>query len=158
MPMYKIRWAAEEDCIAVLEIARQCWEPIYESYKKILGEELYTVVYPNAMDVKQEKVRAAVIEGRAFVAESQGSICGFATFYVGGQVGTLTNNGVAPNYKGNGIAGKLYERIFEELRQRKCTVVGVVTGLDDAYAPARRAYEKMGFEAGLPSIQYYKKL
>lgn len=31
----------------------------------------------------------------------------------------------------------------------------VSTGLDDGHAPARRAYEKMGFSKNLPSVKYY---
>ena len=36
--------------------------------------------------------------------------------------------------------------------------VRVTTGADDAHAPARRAYEKAGFEKSLSSVTYYKKL
>ena len=36
--------------------------------------------------------------------------------------------------------------------------ITVTTGLDDGHAPARRAYEKAGFEKNLPSLTYYKKL
>ena len=57
-----------------------------------------------------------------------------------------------------GIAKKLYDAVFERLCDAGCEVVRVGTGLDDAHAPARRAYEKAGFEASLSSIVYYKKI
>jgi SOS response regulatory protein OraA/RecX len=56
------------------------------------------------------------------------------------------------------IAAKLYDAVFERLREAGCEAVRVGTGLDDAHAPARRAYEKAGFEASLSSIVYYKKI
>ena len=34
----------------------------------------------------------------------------------------------------------------------------VLTGLDEAHAPARRSYEKAGFDRGLQSVKYYKKI
>ena len=52
----------------------------------------------------------------------------------------------------------LYEAVFDKLRAAGCTVVRVGTGLDEAHAPARRAYQKAGFTAKLESVTYYKKL
>ncbi len=34
----------------------------------------------------------------------------------------------------------------------------VMTGLDDAHAPARRAYEKAGFDKHIENIRYYREL
>ncbi|MBT4097360.1 MAG: GNAT family N-acetyltransferase, partial [Gemmatimonadetes bacterium] len=34
----------------------------------------------------------------------------------------------------------------------------VGTGLDDAHAPARRAYERAGFDIAQQDVTYYKKL
>ena len=36
--------------------------------------------------------------------------------------------------------------------------VRVLTGDDPAHAPARRAYEKVGFERHMPRITYWRKL
>ena len=153
-----IRWATEADIDAVVAIARCCWAPIYEGYGQILGTELYNAIAPDPLQAKSDSVTYAVKQGRTFVAESNGVICGFAGFLVNGAVGSIISNAVLPEYKGRGIAGLLYTRIFEELRQRGCTVASVHTGLDDGHAAARSAYRKMGFEVGLPGIDYYKKL
>ena len=93
-----------------------------------------------------------------FVAELEGQICGFATFRVEGVLGTLSENAVASAFRGRGIARLLYERVFAQLKEAGCQAVSVTTGLDDAHGPARRAYEKMGFEKALPSIRYFRKL
>ena len=38
------------------------------------------------------------------------------------------------------------------------TYAKVATGLDDAHAPARRAYERAGFDIKVEDVTYYKKL
>ena len=154
-----IRSATSDDASAVADIARECWNNIYDGYRRQLGDDVYDTVYPfDPIVVKGDKVFAVVEDGRAFVAEINGVICGFATYSVEGAIGVLKDNAVRIGFQGLGIAGKLYDAVFEKLRQSGCSIVRVGTGLDDAHAPARRAYEKVGFEKSLSSITYYKKL
>ena len=155
-----IRAAVDSDKRAVEKIAKECWAPIYEGYKAQLGDEIYGLVYSvDPLQVKAEKVSSAVSEGRVLVAELEGVVCGFATFlYESENVGSLKDNAVSPDFKGRGIAAKLYEAVFEKLRGFGCRVVRVGTGLDDAHAPARHAYEKAGFEKELSNVTYFKKL
>lgn len=158
MENYAIRRATEADTDAVLNIACRCWEIIYDGYRNILGDELFDGVYDKPLEVKMQCVRQEVMEDRTFVAELDGVVCGFASYRVDGSIGVVGHNAVLPEYKGRGIAGKLYDKVFEMFYAHGCTIATVHTGLDDGHAPARRAYQKMGFEVGLPSIQYYKKL
>jgi hypothetical protein len=44
------------------------------------------------------------------------------------------------------------------MREAGMKAVKVNTGLDDAHAPALRAYEKADFERSLPSVMYYRAL
>jgi hypothetical protein len=44
------------------------------------------------------------------------------------------------------------------MKEQGVKVATVLTGLDEGHAPARRAYEKIGFEKNLKHITYYKKL
>ena len=46
----------------------------------------------------------------------------------------------------------------DAMRAAGMTFCKVATGLDDAHAPARRAYEKAGFDKSVPSITYYRTL
>lgn len=153
-----IRRATTADADAVMRIVCSCWEIIYDGYRQILGDELYERIYDRPVEVKMKDVLQEVTEGRTFVAELDGVICGFASYRIDGEIGVVGHNGVLPAYKGHGIAGQLYEQVFEQFRVHGCTLATVLTGLDDGHASARRAYQKMGFEAGLPSIRYYKKL
>ena len=155
----KIRKALPSDITVACEIAKECWADIYAGYKKQLGDEIYDIVYSvDPLAIKAERIKRAIEDGRVFVAECDGTVCGFSSFTVDGKVGTLNENGVKSSFRGMGIAKKLYDAVFERLREDGCEVVSVGTGLDDAHAPARRAYEKAGFEASLSSITYYKKL
>lgn len=158
MDNYTIRRATEADSDSILKIARRCWEVIYDGYRQILGDELYDCIYDQPLDAKANDILQEVLENRTFVAEQDGIICGFASYRIDGTTGIVGHNAVMPECKGRGIAGMLYERVFEEFRAQGCTLATVLTGLDDGHAPARKAYQKMGFEAGLPSIRYYKKL
>ena len=159
MSEVKIRDALPSDITAACEIAKECWADIYEGYKKQLGDEIYDIVYSvDPLLTKAAKIKSAIEEGRVFVAECDGRICGFSSFTVDGKVGILNENGVKSSFRGMGIAQKLYDAVFERLCDAGCEVVRVGTGLDDAHAPARRAYEKAGFEASLSSIVYYKKI
>lgn len=154
-----IKAATLADAPTVADIARECWKNIYGGYREQLGDDIYDTVYPHdPLAVKGDKVSEAVNGGRAFVAVLDGEICGFATYAVEGNVGVLKDNAVKASCKGLGIAGKLYDAVFEKLRESGCTVVRVGTGLDDAHGAARRAYEKAGFKSSLSSITYFKKL
>lgn len=154
-----IRIAEPADANAVSEIAKECWRGIYEGYLTEMGEEIYNAVYPtDPLAVKGDKVAGVVREGKAFVAVRDGEICGFATYAVEGKIGVLKDNAVKIGCQGLGIAGRLYDAVFAKLREVGCSIVRVGTGLDDAHAPARRAYAKMGFERGISNVTYYKKL
>ena len=153
----KIRRAKAEDKARVSEIARDAWRAIFEGFKAQLGDEIYGTVYADdPLEKKAEAVRASLDSGMCFVAEYEGEVVGFATFMINGKVGMLSNNAVA--LRGHGIAGMLHDRVFEEFKSRGCTVAGVTTGLDEAHAPARRAYEKDGFTNSIETVMYYKKL
>ena len=152
-----IRWANDADREIVREIAKLSWKDIFEGFKKQLGEEIYSTVYAeDPLEKKARDVENSLNAGNCFVAECDGKVVGFATFVINGKVGMLSNNACV--LRGHGIAGMLHERIFEEFSAHGCTVAGVMTGLDDAHAPARRAYEKDGFKNSIETVTYYKEL
>ena len=51
-----------------------------------------------------------------------------------------------------------YERAFEEMKGMGVRVVKVKTGSDPAHAPARRSYEKAGFNVRLEHVVYLREL
>jgi len=52
----------------------------------------------------------------------------------------------------------MYDFVMERMKEAGMKAVRVNTGADEAHAPARRAYEKAGFERSIPSVMYYREL
>lgn len=158
-----IRNVRPEDVETLVEIAIAAWEPINAARMQILGGELFTALRADWRTWKAEQVRSACApDGRArvCVAEDGGRVVGFATYYVNESsgVGELGNNAVHTDARGKGIGGKMYEYVFDRLRERGMRFVAVHTGGDSGHAAARRAYEKAGFNIQDPKVHYYRKL
>jgi ribosomal protein S18 acetylase RimI-like enzyme len=158
-----IRPAREDDLDAVSELAELAWRPIYAEFRRRLGDDLDSRLRPQVEGLKEAQVRQAFAQhpGCMIVTEIGGRIAAFATFFVvdrDKRIGEIGNNAVHPDFQGRGLARQQYERIFAELRQLGMDYVRVTTGLDDAHAPARKAYEAVGFDRNLPQLTYYREL
>ena len=99
-------------------------------------------------------------EGHGYVALVDGEVAGFIHYSVGGDgiSAEVGNNAVSSRFRGRGIAQRMYSFIEEKMREEGVKYVTVVTGLDEGHAPARRAYEKAGFDKGLESVRYFKMI
>ena len=156
-----IRDLGPADTEAVVEIALLAWEPIYASYRRILGEELYAAAHPDWRKEKERHIRDGITDprGTVSVAETDGRVVGFVSFYrKGSGIGEIGNNAVHPDFQNRGIATRLYRHALDRLKQAGMRFAEVGTGLDPGHAPARRAYEKAGFDRGVPGITYYREL
>ncbi|MFH1084498.1 MAG: GNAT family N-acetyltransferase [Chloroflexota bacterium] len=157
-----IRPLRAEEVETLVAIAVAAWEPIFAMYRQTLGEELFALETPDWRAKKADQIRRGCApDSRAavFVAERAGKIVGFVTCYTHASgVGEIGNNAVWPAERGQGIAPRLYEHALAHLRAQGMGYVKVGTGLDPAHAPARRAYEKVGFEVAVPAVTYYRKL
>ena len=158
-----VRGLRPDETERLVEIAIRAWTPIYGTFRRILGDELFAVARPDWEQEKARQVRAACDpDDRAMVgvAELDGRIVGFVTFYADerSRIGEIGNNAVDPDFQGRGIGPRMYEYVFDRLRERGMRFVEVSTGLDPGHAPARRAYEKAGFSIQLPMVKYYRKL
>ena len=155
-----IRPATEADAEAVVAIAIAEWEAIYQGYRAQLGDEIFFMSFPDHKAQKTKGVLANLKSGTMYVTECEGEVAGFIHYVydAASRMGTISNNAVSGKFRGRGIGPRQYEFVFDKLREHGAVGVRVTTGLDDAHAPARRAYEKAGFSANTQSITYYKKL
>ena len=48
--------------------------------------------------------------------------------------------------------------MLDYFREQGMVVAKVFTGLDEAHAPARRAYQRAGFDHSLEHVTYYMEL
>lgn len=144
---------------AICDIAVKAWTPIHESYRQLLGEEIYTGVYAAGwQERKRSNVRYEAEHFHSLVALAEGRVVGFLSFTVQGKMGEICGNAVDPDCRGMGIAGKLYDYALTQMKAMGCMLACVETGGDPGHASARRAYEKAGFQKNLPSVKYYKEL
>ena len=151
---------SDEYASAVEALVIEAWTPIRESYRRELGEELYGRIFGDWKRDKTESVLSMMISGRGYVAVIDGELAGFIHYEISedGVSGEIGNNAVLSKYRGCGIAQAMYAFVFEKMKAKGVEYVSVVTGLDDGHEPARRSYEKAGFDRGLPSVKYYRKL
>lgn len=143
---------------ACADIAVRAWKPIYESFKNSVGEKIYNELWAEWPKKKVEYTREMHATGNAFVALQGDRVVGYVSYLLKGNVGQIVGNAVDPDMHGHGISKLLYTAALNKFREEGCKYARVNTGLDDSHAPARRAYNKVGFEKNLPSIMYYQEL
>ena len=161
-----IRNSIPEDAERIGEIFDINWTAINQNYKNLIGDELYAIYYGDLktrMEGNVKMIKERSLDSKTcIVTLVDGVVAAFATYRIeelyGARVGIVGFNGCDPAYKGRGIAGKQYAWIYDEMRKAGCVAAKVHTGLDDMHAPARRAYEKSGFEKFLPDINYFMML
>ena len=157
-----IRPYREEDLPAVMALADRAWEQPYALHRKVCGDELFEALKPNAKVFKGLEVARGCRKRPACVrvCEEQGVIVGFITFLLDEEkrIGEIGNNGVDPACRGRGVGQQMYQAVLALFRERGMRFAKVTTGLDDGYAPARRAYERAGFNIRVESVTYYQKL
>mgnify|MGYP001812464418 CR=1 FL=1 len=165
----RIRPLRPSDVDAVVEIAIAAWQPIVARLRQEMGDELFMLAHPDWQQAKARWVRKACAPGSsAIVAVAEvpqnngqaaivvGFCIGYARPALG--IGEIGNNAVHPDWQRRGIATRLYQYVFEQLRERGMRYVQVRTGGGLAHAPARRAYQKAGFDVAMPEVEYYRKL
>ena len=159
-----IRPATPQDHQRCQDIAVAAWTPIYASSRFALGDDIYTHLHPDGLASKARQIAAAFATHLDLILvacdPNSNDVLGFATFRLDHdrRVGEIGNNAVDPARRGRGIGAALYEHVLARFRQEGMTVARVTTGLDDAHAPARAAYQKVGFERSTQSVTYYQKL
>lgn len=74
------------------------------------------------------------------------------------RVGEIGLNAVHPDHAGKGIGTAMYDFAMARMKVVGMRAATVATVGDPSHAPARRAYEKAGFTAQIPSVWLCRKL
>lgn len=160
--MTMIRPYAAADLDAVIAIANAAWEEIYVMFRQTYGEALFATITPDPATAKGEQVRntCETRPEQVFVCEQDGVCVGFVTFSFDEKrsIGSIGNNGVARQWRSRGIGQQMYQAVLDHMRHRGMRFAKVQTGLDEAHAPARRAYERIGFDISHEDVNYYMEL
>ena len=154
--------AAPDEMETICEIAKVAWEPIHDAMIDMIGKEIHDATTGDWRTRKAEQIQNhfdSHPEWLLAVRDGE-TIAGFVTFRLDSEksLGTIGNNAVAADYQGKGIATAMYRFLLEHFRKAGMAYATVTTGLDPGHAPARRAYEKAGFDLRREDVTYYKKL
>ena len=153
----QIRAYSDRDLNAIVHLSLLAWEPVFSSFRKILGPNIYPLVWPDWCKSQEKEVETACRAKDVLVAELESKVVGFLAYEVRGATGEVLFLAVHPEYQNRGIGTELNMVALEKMKAAGAKVVEVGTGGDEGHAPARRSYEKAGFTP-LPSVWYFKAL
>ena len=157
-----IREFRKGDLGAIVELSLRAWEPVFESVRQVLGDDIFLRLHPGWKEDQAGAVRSACTnEDRdVFVAVMYGRPVGFVAvalnaFHEG--MGVIDIIGVDPDHQRRGISSRLTEFATAHMRSRGMDIAVVETGGDPGHQPARAAYEAAGFTL-LPIARYFRLL
>ena len=161
-----LREAHEEDLPAIDALTVAGYEAIQASFVAMVGDDLYETVHAEAdrswdeRKCAQNRVLFAEHPEQVWVLDDAGEVVGYVTFWLFPErrYGHLDNNAVAADRAGQGWATFMYREVLDHFRALGLEYAHVDTGLDDAHIPARRAYEAVGFDRSVPSVDLWRRL
>jgi len=157
-----IRKYKPDDLAVVMEIGNKAWRKIYKMFRETYGDELFQLIVPDETTSKGDQIKGHCerYPDWVFICEEEGRIVGFITFSLDSskKIGTIGNNAKDPDCNLKGIGQQMYRAVLEHFRENGMVYANVHTGLDYAHAPARKAYEKAGFNIRHEDVDYYMKL
>ena len=158
----QIREFRKGDLDAVIAFSLRAWEPIFDSIREVLGDEIFLRLHPDWRAGQAEAVRSSCLseERDVFVAVADGKPVGFASVALNAfheRMGVIDIIGVDPDYQRRGIGSRLTEHATEHMLSCGMDIAVVETGGDPGHAPARAAYEAAGFTL-LPIARYFRLL
>lgn len=160
---FDIRPFRPADLPAMQEIRRLAFAPVFQSFRDIVGEELGALAFSDA-DAEQSRLLETLCGTdsghQVFVVTVSDEIVGFVTLSLDEkkQIGEIGLNAVHPAHAGQGLGAAMYSFVLERMKSAGMKVATVGTGGDPSHAPARRAYEKVGFGPAIPSVFLYRLL
>jgi len=158
----KMRKYRSSDLQSILDVNMLAFAPIHESFEQILGENIFSLVYPDWRASNAEYIKSLVNSDdikNVYVAESHDRIIGFIHFTINKEKlsGEIGLNAIHPDEQGNGYGKQMYEFALRIMKEEGIKLVCVGTGGDDSHIPACKAYESCGFKR-LPLARYFLAL
>lgn len=158
-----IRLFESRDFTRVHDICVRAFTPIHEGFERELGQEIFANQYAGWQARYADdliRLTNAAPATLVHVIEDAGAIVGFVTTAVDDKTraGEIGLNAVDPDYQGRGVGKQMYAFALQNLKDRGAVIAYVGTGADAAHAPARAAYEAIGFDKAIPSVHYFRKL
>ncbi len=160
MPDIVIRPVQPADIATLHCVVEAAFEPIFASFKGMMGPTIFAFFYPDWRQVQRTLVNTLIADADAhvWVGATDGAVVGFVSYRLKPEMeGEIELLFVDPAYEGGGLGTALNEFALQQMRAAGMRVATVATGGDPAHAPARRSYEKVGFRP-IPQVWYIKAL
>lgn len=162
MSEIEIREFRADDLAAVVDLSLRTWEPVYASLRQVLGDQIFLHLHADWKADQAEAVASSCTnpERDAFVALIDERPVGFVTIALDGfreRMGVIDIIGVDPDYHRRGVATRLTSFALDHMQAAGMEIAVVETGGDPGHAPARAAYEALGFTL-LPVARYFRLL
>ncbi len=151
------------DLPAMQRVRKAAFEPVFRSFCDIVGETIAALAFADA-DAEQAKhlddICASGSGHHVLVVTVDGETVGFVSFTIDAaqRTGEIGLNAVRPDHAGKGIGTWMYQHVLARMKELGMALAVVGTGGDSSHAPARSAYEKVGFGPAIPSVHLYKLL
>ena len=154
-----MRRATLEDMPHIQKLVEEIWHigsdfALEEKYGAVGGEAWDRWLVPKVMSRLWDEMDSV------WVSEEDGVLLGFCSYQMSSarKVGTIHYNGVALAARGRGVGTTQVARILSIFRAAGMEYACVGTGRNEGHAPARRVYEKSGFEPLMDYVMYARKL
>ncbi len=146
----------------LVHITLLAFEPIFQSFRQVLGPAIYALLYPDWRQTQQagiESICQTVESTPLLVAELEGTIVGYLAYTLNpkDKTGEVQLLAVHPDYQNQGFGTRLNLAALEAMKAAGMQLAVVGTGGDPSHAPARKSYEKAGYTP-LPLVRYYHDL
>jgi GNAT superfamily N-acetyltransferase len=151
-----VRPYVDDDWEAVLDLCLRAFTPACESLERLQGADLD---WRRSIRRQLRSLTRPGEGGQMVVAELRGSIVGVVHYQIDRetQSGSIGVSAVHPARQGKGIGTLMYRHALDVMSAQGAKYATADTGADSSHAPARRAYEKVGFVA-VPTVHYFMKL
>ena len=158
----QIRPFHADDMEEIVQVSLLAWEPVFRSFRQVLGSTIFSLQYPDWRASQQSVVETICRNQEQFstwVAERAASVVGFVVCQLNlrDQIGEVELLAVHPEHQNQGIGSLLNKVALQHMREHGMQLAVVGTGGDPGHAPARAAYEKAGYTP-LPLVRYYQAL
>jgi GNAT superfamily N-acetyltransferase len=157
----RVRLVRDADVEDLVGLSLLAWEPVFRSFEQLLGQTIYTRIWPDWRTGQREAIEAVCRDGEntmVWVAEVDGMVVGFVAYELyEDKTGEVQLLAVHPEYQNRGIGTELNVFALKKMKDNGMKMAKVETGGDPSHAPARRSYENAGYTA-LPLVRYFKDL
>ena len=146
---------------AIVDLSLRAWAPVFEAIEIEMGPEKYKQYYPDWRASQKESVDSVCKNQNmpTWTALKDDTPVGFVgvKLHPDDKMGEIYIVAVDPDSQGQGVASRLIEFAVDWMKTQDLKMCIIDTGADPGHAPARRTYEKLGFDMW-PVARFYKEI